>query len=158
MYQTYPNPYITANQQALQQQLAQQVMAQQSQIVLPPQQVPRIDGKESINQLRMSPNSSILLMENNRAIVWLCTSDGVGNITPTPYDISPHQEEQPDDVDSLEQRVSKLEKILSEINLSGGNDNGAKSDVKPIKSEQNSGVNGESKAVQTANEQPESAQ
>lgn len=80
--------------------------------VLPPQTVVQVSGKTSVDAIKMSPNSSILLMDITAPIVWLCTSDGLGNVTSVPYDISPHKETPPVDVNSLENRVLTLENVL----------------------------------------------
>lgn len=61
---------------------------------LPPQQILTARGKASIDKLRMSPNSSILIADETAPIVWKCTSDGLGNVTAEPYDISPHKTEE----------------------------------------------------------------
>ena len=81
--------------------------------VLPPQQVLQANGKASIDALRMSPNSSVLIMDTTAPIVWLCTSDGLGNVTSMPYDIAQHVEEPVDD--PLEKRLAAIESQLKEI-------------------------------------------
>lgn len=96
--------------------------------VLPPQQVPQIEGRKSIDNLKMSPNSSVLLLDKTAPIVWLCVSDGLGSITATAYDISLHQDVPPFDVagfaGDVEKRLQALEKFFSEVNRDDG-----KSDV-----------------------------
>ena len=62
--------------------------------VLPPQQILQANGKQSIDALRMSPNSSVLIADNTAPIVWKCVSDGLGNVTAEPFDISPHKTEE----------------------------------------------------------------
>lgn len=80
---------------------------------LPPQQVIQANGKASIDALRMAPNSSALIMDKTAPIVWLCTSDGLGNVTSLPYDIVPHKEPAPIDVNGLEERIKRLEERLN---------------------------------------------
>ena len=88
-------------------------MAQpQQQNMLPQQQVVQANGKASIDALRMAPNSSVLIMDNTAPIVWLCTSDGLGNVTPVPYDITPHKDPPPVDVNGMEERIANIEGIL----------------------------------------------
>lgn len=113
---------------------------QPQQNVLPPQTVIQVNGKASIDALKMSPNSSVLLMDSNEPIVWLCTSDGLGNVTPYPYDISPHKETPPVDVGSLESRIANIETIIT--NLFGGANN-VKSDDTTVKSREDEVVAGE---------------
>lgn len=83
--------------------------------VLPPQQVIQVDGRASIDTLQMSPNSSILIMDKSQPIVWLCVSDGLGKVTASAYDITPHQDIPPVDVNALEQRISALETMLTAL-------------------------------------------
>lgn len=99
-------------------QYSQQPM-QQSQMtgsnVLPPQQVLQANGRASINALRMSPNSSVLIMDSTAPMVWLCTSDGLGNVTPVPYDITPHKDTPAPDFGSFESRLVAVETGLNGI-------------------------------------------
>ena len=83
--------------------------------ILPPQQVIQVNGKASVDRIQLSPNSSVLLMDTSAPIVWLCVSDGVGNVASTPYDISVHKDTPQPDVDSIEQRLAKLEKMISDM-------------------------------------------
>lgn len=102
-YQQY-NPYGYAP--VSQQNVAGSVLPQQSQII-------RVNGKNGAEAFRMAPNSSILLMDENDPIVWLKTSDGAGYCTVTPYTIAPYQSAPPVDVNSLENRVKRLEDMLN---------------------------------------------
>ena len=102
-YQQY-NPYGYAP--VIQQNGAGSVLPQQSQII-------RVNGKNGAEAFRMAPNSSILLMDENDPIVWLKTSDGAGYCTVTPYTIAPYQSAPPVDVNSLENRVKRLEDMLN---------------------------------------------
>lgn len=102
-YQQY-NPYGYAP--VSQQNGAGVVLPQQSQII-------RVNGKNGAEAFRMAPNSSILLMDENDPIVWLKTSDGAGYCTVTPYTIAPYQSAPPVDVNSLENRVKRLEDMLN---------------------------------------------
>ena len=81
------------------------------------QQVVRVNGKNGAQAYQLMPNSSILLLDETAPIVWLKITDGAGYPTITPYDISPHKDELqiPEfDTKSLEERISKLEEIVSE--------------------------------------------
>ena len=83
--------------------------------VLPQQTVIQVDGKASVDALRMSPNSSVLLMDKTAPIVWLCTSDGLGNVTAHAYDITDHKETPVIEMESIDARVSALEKAIAEL-------------------------------------------
>lgn len=61
---------------------------------LPPQQILQANGKTSIDAIRMSPNSSVLIADTTQPIVWKCVSDGLGNVTAEPYDITRHKSEE----------------------------------------------------------------
>ena len=61
-------------------------------IVLPPQQILQVNGKAGVDMLRMSPNSSVIALDLTAPIGWICVSDGVGYVTATPFDMSPHTE------------------------------------------------------------------
>lgn len=101
--------------------------------VLPPQQVIQVDGRSSIDTLQMSPNSSILIMDKSQPIVWLCVSDGLGKVTASAYDITPHQDIPPVDVNALEQRISALETMLTaltEVNSDESNASSTRNDPK----------------------------
>lgn len=86
------NPYMPATQ--YQSSMQQYIMPQQSTPSLPAQQILKVNGEESVKQVRMAPNSSALAMDTTAPIVWLLVSDGVGSVTSTPYDISEHKMDQ----------------------------------------------------------------
>ena len=76
-------------------------------------EITRVNGKNGAEAFLMAPNSSALLMDENDPIVWLKTTDGAGYPTLTPYSISPYKPEPVIDVNSLEERVKRLEEMLS---------------------------------------------
>ena len=76
-------------------------------------QVTRVNGRNGADAFRMAPNSSILLMDENDPIVWLKQTDGAGYATVTPYTVTPYQAAAPVDVAGLENRVKRLEEMLS---------------------------------------------
>ena len=82
---------------------------------IPQQQVLQANGKASIDALKLAPNSSVLIMDTTAPIVWMCVSDSLGNVTPTPYDIFPHKEKPHPDMESLEQRLSSAEQSISKL-------------------------------------------
>ena len=89
-----------------------QTQTQNTNNKLPPQQVLQANGKSSIDALQMSPNSSVLIMDSTAPIIWMCISDGLGNVSSTPYDIAPHVDKVPIDMNVLDQRLSVLEDTL----------------------------------------------
>ena len=80
-----------------------------------PQQVTQVNGKASVDQIKLAPNSSVLLMDTTAPIVWLCVSDGLGAVSKQPYDITPHLEKLPVDTNELETRLTAIEKVLAEM-------------------------------------------
>lgn len=82
---------------------------------LQPQQVVQVNGKASVEQLKLAPNSSLLAMDTTAPIVWLCKTDTVGSIQAIPYDITPHIEKPPVDVNALEERLEKIETLLANM-------------------------------------------
>ena len=81
--------------------------------VLPAQQVIQVNGKASVDALRMAPNSSVLVLDTTAPLVWLCVTDGIGNVTASPYEIKPHIEERPED--AFEKRLAAIEQKLMEV-------------------------------------------
>ena len=80
-----------------------------------PTQVIRVKGRPGADAFAMGPNSSALLLDESGTLVWLCTTDGAGYKTISPYDITPHQDAPAPDYSSLESRISRLEGILNEL-------------------------------------------
>ena len=76
---------------------------------LPPQQILQANGKQSIDNLRMAPNSSVLIADTTEPIVWRCVSDGLGNVTAEAFDITHHKT-----VEEVEKETTN--NILNDIN------------------------------------------
>ena len=85
-------------------------------MILPPQQILQANGKESIDMIRMSPNSSVLIADTTQPVVWKCVSDGLGNVSAKAFDITPHKSEEEVEKEnmsallkSINERLEKLE-------------------------------------------------
>lgn len=94
----------------------------QAPAVQPPlqqEQVTQVNGRASVEQIQLAPNSSKLVMDTTAPIVWLCVSDGVGRVTATPYDITEHKDAPPIDVEGIEGRLANVEAAIKQI-LEGG--------------------------------------
>ena len=94
---------------------------QNTQSILPQQQIMQSNGKPTFDTFRMSPNSSILIADTSAPIVWRCTSDGLGNVTSEAFDITPHKDASVLDVASItailtemNTRITKLEEMNNE--------------------------------------------
>ena len=79
----------------------------------PKQEVTKVNGKEGANAFPLPPNSSVLMLDINRPIVYLKQSDGAGYCSITPYKIEPYTEEETERND-LEKRIKRLEDIINE--------------------------------------------
>lgn len=73
----------------------------------------RVRGEAGANNFRMAPNSQALLLDETAPIVWHAQTDGTGYLTVVPYDITPHQQVPPVDVNNLAQRVAQLEELIN---------------------------------------------
>ena len=78
------------------------------------EQVTQVNGRASVEQIQLAPNSSKLVMDTTAPIVWLCVSDGVGRVTATPYDITEHKDAPPVDVAGIEQRLANVEAYIAQ--------------------------------------------
>lgn len=102
MYQTpysYPNVYQNYNQPHYNNQ-----------------QIVKVHGRNGADTFQMTPNSSALLLDESEPIIYLAQTDGAGYKTISAYDISPHKEITPANMQDLEQRISRLEERLNEPN------------------------------------------
>lgn len=86
-------------------------------MILPPQQILQANGKASIDMIRMSPNSSVLIADTTQPIVWKCISDGLGNVTAKPFDITPHKTEEEVEKETLTQVLSKISERLDKLEV-----------------------------------------
>lgn len=111
--------------------------------MLPPQQVLQANGKPSIDALKMSPNSSVLIMDTTAPIVWLCTSDSLGNVTSVAYDITQHKDQPVPSVTDFEARLVAVENnINSIVSRLGVMNDASKSDAGSTKSGKGNGFTG----------------
>ena len=83
--------------------------------VLPFQQILQANGKQSIDALQMSPNSSALIADTTAPVVWKCVSDSLGNVTATPFDITEHKDETVKVQESLVVIVSNIDERLKKV-------------------------------------------
>lgn len=112
------NPYSTTPQPV------------QNDIQLPRQQIITANGKQSIDKIKMYPGSSAIIADTTSNRVWFCFSDGLGNVSSTPYKIfvdeeftkqqevpQAPQKELPDTshLNDLESRISQLEGLVLEM-------------------------------------------
>lgn len=79
----------------------------------PRYEIIQVNGEAGARNFRMAPNSKALLLDDTAAIIWLAQTDGTGYLTVTPYDVFPHQQVPPIDINNLEMRVSQLEEKIN---------------------------------------------
>ena len=84
----------------------------------PQQQAPRyevihVNGQNGAQALQMAPNSNAIVMDDTAPMIWLCQTDGAGYKTVQAFDISPHKNAPAVDVNSLEERIARLEGIIN---------------------------------------------
>lgn len=108
-YMPPSNPYQERLNNMLQQQQAPGPFP-------PPQQeVVRVNGKDGAEAYRMAPNSSVLLLDETKPLVWLKTTDGAGYPSLTAYEITPYEPPAAPDYGSISARLDKLEGAIGEI-------------------------------------------
>lgn len=102
----------------------------QTQRQIAPQQIVQVSGPESLSNIQMAPNSSMLAMHQHEAIVYLCQSDGVGKISFTAYDITPHKDESVVLRESIDARIAALEAAVTRLEEKKNESYIASNDVK----------------------------
>ena len=80
-----------------------------------PQQVITVAGADSLAQIQLAPNSSIIVMDQTAPVVYLCQSDGVGKVTSTAYDITPHKDKATVQQETMDARLSALEAAVKRL-------------------------------------------
>lgn len=69
----------------------------------------QVKGKQGVDAFQMAPNSKVLLLDETAPVVWLVQTDGAGYKTPTPYKLTPFEEQPQVDLNNLLERVKRLE-------------------------------------------------
>ena len=80
---------------------------------LPRQEIVRVNGENGAKAYQMAPNSSALLLDESAPLVWLIQTDGAGYKTAVPYTITPYQAQKEPNLNSLEERIQRLEDMLN---------------------------------------------
>lgn len=77
-------------------------------------QIIHVNGENGAMTLNLAPNSSVLALDENAPVVWLCRSDGAGYKTCTPYQISEIKPKETPTIDDIIGRIQRLEERLNE--------------------------------------------
>lgn len=80
---------------------------------LPQTSVDEVMGRDGAAAYPMGANSSKLLMDKTAPIVWLVQTDSAGVKDLKPFDIAPHQDTQPVNLNDIESRLSRLEELYN---------------------------------------------
>ena len=78
----------------------------------PRQEIVKVSGEPGARSYQMGPNSSAILLDIDKPLVWVVQTDGAGYKTVTPYKIEPYQPEAVEN--DLERRIRKLEETIYE--------------------------------------------
>ena len=93
-----------------------------NQNMMPKYEVIKVKGKPGVDAFHMGPNSSVLLLDETANIVWYVETDGAGYKTATPFDVTPHVEQPPVNMNDILDRLGKLEETVVQLQ-NGGNVN-----------------------------------
>lgn len=98
----------------------QQNMFQQPQSMMyaPRYEVIKVKGQAGARNIRMAPNSNVLLLDQTAPLVWYAQTDGTGYLTVTPFDVTPHQAQPQVNINDLSERVSKLQEVIANVQQS----------------------------------------
>lgn len=82
---------------------------------LPPQQILQASGKASVDAIRMSPNSSVLIADSTEPIVWKCVSDSLGNVTSEAFDITHHKTDEELEKENTNNMLNEISERLKRL-------------------------------------------
>ena len=80
---------------------------------LPVYQAAPIHGKNAAWQFPMGPNSEIYLPDADQNIIWWIRTDNQGNRSVQPFDVTPHKEPEPIDIDNIIARLGAVEEWIN---------------------------------------------
>lgn len=106
---------------------------------LPKHQTMRVNGIAGARAIKMYPNCSDVLLDENYPIAYFCYTDGMGNLKVDPYDVTPHkteeQKQQEQILTALELITRRLEKLEGQVNESDASKTAATVTTTAAKSE-----------------------
>ena len=74
----------------------------------------KVNGRPSIETMRIGPNSDALFLDESGTLAWYVETDGVGyKKVIAPYDLTPHVDTPPVDLNDLLTRVQNLEETIN---------------------------------------------
>lgn len=72
-----------------------------------------IHGENAAWQFPMGANSEIYLPDSDRDIIWWIRTDASGNKTVMPFDVMPHKDPEPIDINAILERLNTLEEKVN---------------------------------------------
>lgn len=72
-----------------------------------------IHGEQAAWQFPMGSNSEIYLPDDEQDIIWWIRTDNMNNRTVKPFDVIPHEEPKPIDINNILERLDALEEKLN---------------------------------------------
>lgn len=80
---------------------------------LPQYNAAPIHGAQAANAFPMGANSEIYLPDADQDIIWWIRTDAMGNRTVLPFDVTPHKEPEPVDLNQIMERLNALEEKVN---------------------------------------------
>ena len=78
-------------------------------------EIDRVNGRASVMNMHYAPNSSYLMIDENEPVVWLVTTDSSGFPTATDFEMVPRISEEQKIQNGIDERLTKLETSIGEI-------------------------------------------
>lgn len=78
------------------------------------QEIQQVNGFGGADAYKLSANSSVLLLDQEKPIVYMKTTDGAGYPSVAAYELTPIKPPQPVDATALEERLNRLEALIRE--------------------------------------------
>lgn len=137
------NQYLNSNYSAYPQLMQSQLF--------PPQQIPTANGKASIDNIKLAPNSSVLIADSTQPIIWRCVSDSLGNVTSVAFDIVPHKDEEQVKKEQMELIVADLAQRIERLENEQSNTSRHQSTNEKYGSNKTDDANGKERKQSTGN-------
>ena len=82
---------------------------------LPKHQTMRVAGLTSAKSIKMYPNCSDVLLDENDPIVYFCYTDGMGNLKVDAYDITPHKSDEEKQQEQILKALGLINERLTQL-------------------------------------------
>jgi hypothetical protein len=78
-----------------------------------PQQITEVNGEAGANAYNLAANSSVMLLDTQQPICYVVKTDGAGYKTVMAFDMTPHVPKEQVMMNSIEERLKKLEEMIN---------------------------------------------